>query len=618
MHVLPENQSSSLKASVSWNRGDPHLFEPDFLVSCTISHVSLDAAPLYTALSYNWGDAALTSPIIVNGTIIAVTRNLESALRHLRLPDQTITLWVDALCINQENNIEKSEQLEQMRPIYSQALSVMAWLGSSTANSDFAMQWIDEYGSKAFKLGIGTKPDLQLRHILEKFEADEGKGYNDQLRAFVHDLKKQFSIANPRHTVLISALAELFKRPYWGRVWVVQELISASDAIFVCGKSKVTEDALNHAVRLLRNYRQHQLLKHGSDMPVTKSETLSVISINTHNPIRLLKFRRSAKSPPLIYLLRSFRDFQATDPRDKVFALFGIAGDTEVQGIFPNYCKPCEDVYTDLARTLIQNGYIELLSLCEFPKKVDGLPSWVPDWSREVYRSPLQQRSLDRSSQIPLTTLEPRFSASGNNNKVHSRVGEMIGRNMPLLLSAIYLGDVQRVGRSWEDDDVGRWLSDLHALSQSISDAFDPVARRSMAVWRTAVADQDIRQGTRKSRLSEEKICFLHETLKSEEPSLIDAQTLIRLGLGDYCHQLRTVARGRRPIFVSGTYLGIGPYDTEPGDLIFILLGSDVPYVLRRNSEDEKLRLVGEAYVHGIMDGEGFKQSQVIETIAIS
>jgi hypothetical protein len=64
--------------------------------------------------------------------------------------------------------------------------------------------------------------------------------------------------------------------------------------------------------------------------------------------------------------------------------------------------------------------------------------------------------------------------------------------------------------------------------------------------------------------------------------------------------------------------LGIGPYDTEPGDLIFILLGSDVPYVLRRNSEDEKLRLVGEAYVHGIMDGEGFKQSQVIETIAIS
>jgi hypothetical protein len=194
----------------------------------------------------------------------------------------------------------------------------------------------------------------------------------------------------------------------------------------------------------------------------------------------------------------------------------------------------------------------------------------------------------------------------------------VIGRNMPLLLSAVFLGDVQRVGRSWEDDDVGRWLSDLHALSQSISDAFDPTVRWATAVWRTAVADQDIRQGTRKSRHSEEKICLLQETLKSEDLSLADAQTLIRLGLGDYCHQLCTIARGRRPMLVSGTYLGIGPYDTEPGDLIFILLGSDVPYVLRRNGEDDKLRLVGEAYVDGIMDGEVFKRSQAIETVAIS
>jgi hypothetical protein len=456
VHVLPENQSSSLKDSVGGNQEDTHRFGPDTLVSCTISHVSLDKAPPYTALSYNWGDATLTSPIIVDGSIVAVTRNLELALRHLTLNDLEVTLWVDALCINQENNLEKSEQLEQMRPIYSQALSVIAWLGPSTATSDLAMQWIDYYGGQAFKLGIGTTPDLQLRHILEILEAGEEKDqYTDQLGAFVHDLKEQFSTANPRHAVLMSALAELFSRPYWERVWVVQELISASDPIFVCGKSKVTEGVLHHATRLLRNYRQHQLLKHGSDMPVTNSESLSIITINTRNAIRLLKFRRSAKSPPLIHLLRSFRDFQATDPRDKVFALIGIAGDTELQGIFPDYSKPCEDVYTDLARTLIQNGYIELLSLCEFSKEVDGLPSWVPDWSRVVYRAPFQQRSLDRSIQTPLTNLEPRFSASGHNRKIYSRVGEVISRNMPLLLSGVLLGDVQKVGRVWKDNDVG-------------------------------------------------------------------------------------------------------------------------------------------------------------------
>ncbi|KIN02564.1 hypothetical protein OIDMADRAFT_160053 [Oidiodendron maius Zn] len=542
VHVLPENQSSSLSASANWNQCDPHPFDPKTLVSCTISHVSLDDKPTYTALSYSWGDPSLTSPIIVDGSLIRVTRNLESALRHLRLPDQTILLWVDALCINQENNLEKSEQLEQMLPIYSQALAVVAWLGPSTANIDLAMEWIDNFGSQASKLGIGTKPDLHLRHILKAFETDKGHGiYNEQLRAFIHDLKEQFSTANPRHAILISALSEIFKRPYWDRVWVVQELVSASDAVFVCGNSR------------------------------------------------------------------------ASDPRDKIFALLGIAGDAEVQGIFPDYRKACEDVYTDLARTLIQNGFIELLSLCEFPKKVDGLPSWVPDWSREVYRTPLQQRSLDRSSQTPLTTLEPRFSASGNNHKIHLIAGEVVSRDVPLLLSGILLGDVQRVGTRWEDDDVGRWLSDLHTLSQFISDAFDLTA-----VWQTAVADQDIRQGTRKPRLSEEKICLLRQTLKSEDLSLINSQTLIRLGLGDYCHQLCTIARGRRPISVSGTYLGIGPCDTEPGDLVFIPLGSDVPYVLRRNNEDDKLRLIGEAYLHGIMDGEGLQQSQVVETIALS
>src|SRR3982074_1270466 len=94
VHILPENQSSSLKDSVGGNQEDTHRFGPDTLVSCTISHVSLDKAPPYTALSYNWGDATLTSPIIVDGSIVAVTRNLELALRHLTLNDLEVTLWV--------------------------------------------------------------------------------------------------------------------------------------------------------------------------------------------------------------------------------------------------------------------------------------------------------------------------------------------------------------------------------------------------------------------------------------------------------------------------------------------------------------------------------------------
>ena len=110
-----------------------------------------------------------------------------------------------------------------------------------------------------------------------------------------------------------------------------------------------------------------------------------------------LKFRRSSNSPPLKYLLRSLCDYQETDPRDKIFALLGIAGDAKIQGIFPNYRKACEDVYTDLARTLIQNCFIELLSLCEFPKKVDGLPC-----RQHLFWSPNAWLDLLQSMQAPL------------------------------------------------------------------------------------------------------------------------------------------------------------------------------------------------------------------------
>ena len=140
---------------------------------------------------------------------------------------------------------------------------------------------------------------------------------------------------------------------------------------------------------------------------------------------------------------------------------------------------------------------------------------------------------------------------------------------------------------------------------------------RAHAGWRTAVTDQEIRQGVRKPRLSEEKIRIVHESLKNMDMGYIDSQAMIGAGLGNYHKQLQVVARGRRPLLVSGNYLGIGPRETEQGDLVFILLGVDTPYILRRDSQDETLRLIGEAYVHGVMDGEAMEGNPSIETIAL-
>jgi hypothetical protein len=614
--LLPETHHSSL----AQYHGDEDPSESSNSVSCTLSHVSLDNAPAYTALSYNWGDATRRHAIFVNGATVMVTANLEVALRHLRLQDEPLTLWIDALCIDQSDEVEKSEQLAQMRRIYAQALSVIAWLGPTVDNSDVALQWIQQYGGQSFELGIGTKPELRLRYLLEAHDAS-WKGFADErLKGFIEDLKEQLSPANPGHAHLITALLKLFQRAYWKRIWIVQELTSASSLLFMCGNRTVTHDSLNHALRLLRNFGQYDFLQRNHSTPVAHSQGVSIISINTSNAINLLKFRRAAELSPLIHLLRAFRRFQATDPRDKVFALLGIARDAEALDLRPDYRKSCEDVYTDIARTLIQNGYIELLSLCEVPKQITGLPSWVHDWSLESFRSPLQQRALDRSAQPIKTILEPRFSASGIDQKIDMRGGHTIGRETPLLLRATFLGEVRQLGTDWkrQAEAVGRWLLDLQRLSDLVPDTSKMIHGRAHAVWRTAVADQEIRQGVRKPRLSEEKIRIVHESLKNVDMRLIDSQALIDAGLTDYCQQLQVVAQGRRPLLVSGDYLGIGPRETELGDLVFILLGADTPYILRRNSEDEALRLIGEAYVHGVMDGEAMEVNPAIETIALS
>ncbi|KAF2432949.1 hypothetical protein EJ08DRAFT_552229, partial [Tothia fuscella] len=99
-------------------------------ISCNLHTVSLDDTnPIYEALSYVWGDPKRTLPVLLNGHTFEVTTSLESALRRLRHPTSTRTIWVDALCINQKNDAERTEQVKLMRYIYSQTQEVLIWLG---------------------------------------------------------------------------------------------------------------------------------------------------------------------------------------------------------------------------------------------------------------------------------------------------------------------------------------------------------------------------------------------------------------------------------------------------------------------------------------------------------
>jgi Heterokaryon incompatibility protein (HET) len=112
-------------------------------VECTLLHVPLDTELSYEALSYTWGDPKMLHPILLDDQTFPVTENLYDALRHLRLKnDQARYLWIDALCIDQANDREKSVQVQRMKKIYEQASRVLMWLGPSSEDSDMAMDLI--------------------------------------------------------------------------------------------------------------------------------------------------------------------------------------------------------------------------------------------------------------------------------------------------------------------------------------------------------------------------------------------------------------------------------------------------------------------------------------------
>jgi hypothetical protein len=93
-------------------------------IRCTLFNASLKDAPEYRAVSYVWGDSKITFPVWVSGDEIEVTGNLLAALKRLRLESSLLTLWIDAICIDQSNILERNEQVQLMRYIFEQAVEV--------------------------------------------------------------------------------------------------------------------------------------------------------------------------------------------------------------------------------------------------------------------------------------------------------------------------------------------------------------------------------------------------------------------------------------------------------------------------------------------------------------
>ncbi|GAB7331871.1 hypothetical protein MBLNU13_g03809t1 [Cladosporium sp. NU13] len=323
---------------------DRSLFQTRFLsmipsptaeVSCTLRVGSLMAKFEYVALSYHWGDQTSTRQILLDGRITKVTASLEVALQALRNSGIRVA-WVDALCINQPDNSEKVYQLGQMDMIFSKAAKVIAWLGPAADDSGIAMQ------------------------VLKT---------------------RQFS--NQHNT----AIKRLLDRPYWNRAWIIQELAKASKAEVWCGAQKLPWDIFFRGVRLWWAYMK----MHVGDF---------------EHPIMALQYFRNAEAEVKkgtarmllsAAMVRSLHT-KATLPRDKIYAVLGLARDSRDTVPTPNYLESDAAVFnTVLKLMIIEQGQLNLIFLAGIKRACSIPPSWLPRWNDALQATPWLVRCFERT-----------------------------------------------------------------------------------------------------------------------------------------------------------------------------------------------------------------------------
>ncbi|OWP05700.1 hypothetical protein B2J93_1749 [Marssonina coronariae] len=652
-NTLPERRKLTFYASLPNNQTIRLLtLEAGFTdepLRGSLTQVPIDALPPYEALSYCWGSPDQPCSINLEGGSMPITHSLHSALVRLRRRSRSRRIWADALCINQADNAEKSEQILLMPQIYSLAFSTLAYLGEEADDSDTALELHEKLGG----IDFSALPEKSV--TIEWLEGHGLPRYQDP--AWV-------------------AWQAFWRRPWFRRAWVLQEFVLGKDIVMICGRKKMgwrkfvsatekmqefnlmkwsasaedTFDSIDEAhagptsmlammgvksstnlssgiAYYIRSFSQadastlHQLDSHShlhAKLPMLKDTIMMcredptlvepVIEVFENimrgfgldeppEPVRL----------PLIHLLFMFDRSQATDPRDRLFALLGLASDTSSDEYQPDYSEPVESVAQRFATGFIQNGHaMKVLLLAGLSDTQPNFPSWAPDWTKPgvMERRLLCARSL----------WAPSFSYRAATDTTPSvRFGEKPG---VLVVSGSRFDAIARVGMD-ASGLSSRESSDIFLLKPFFleADEFMYPSRYKVYVatgedmfevhWRTLIGNK----GMNSAEIVPDDYARQYEQCRSffdSTDSISSIEQLLSLNLYYGC-MVGIICRYRLCVTSSGL-VGLVPMNTQVGDTICLFNGGAMPFIIRPSSEMEgAFRLIGGCYIHGMMEGEALR-----------
>lgn len=523
-----------------------HMSDP---IRITLINASLSEPPSYEALSYVWGDPQDVYPIYVNERRFFIRHNLTSALNSLQLADTTRILWVDAICINQADLHERSTQVRIMGDIYKYASKVLVWLGSDTESSRTTFEYLNQNRARLLQESADHTPRLEIPDPIWK-----------------------------------ALTLDVFARSYWSRLWIVQELILAPQIQVFCGSSTVDGDLLL-AMRKLGPRQYHCPYPLSLQQPMENLHAKLALSyLKSLGWFRQRRQLNGLKSFSIKELFTNFQKRHCSDPRDMVFGLLGLT-DTDEGIIKPDYRKSVSEVYTDFASSYIRTCRQIDIILPRRKRARSDLPSWVPDWSQ-----PFPVGTFDSFCNLYNVAGTSPLSASFSSKPYELYLEGFQFRSIVQVIDAADFMPHQGVDISALSRfvTVARELAFSHSGSQ-----FYPTGEEiQRAVARTLSGDLDWKC----ERLPLGSTIFDTNTGAGIVPDDSYTHCFIRERQQDVLGNVLLVVLYRMNrelsfMLLSGGYIGLAPRNARPGDLVCIILGSNLPVVLRR--KNKRYTLIG-------------------------
>ena len=491
----------------------------------------------YEALSYVWGDQREIVSMKIDGHNFPIGKNLEAALRQIRSSRRRfLNIWVDAICLNQADNSEKSHQVRNFRQIYSLAERDIVWLSPSSE------------GGLAFEDAKNIVQDIHFR-----------TSYFEQWKT----------------TNTTQRLQELTCQKWFHRTWTCQEIGLAKRATFYIGTYTIEWETLYDAFRIIEEAIGLPDLK---KCPLHTDRVTFLYQSFKHKSFRELLAHTCARGSKL--------------PQDKIFAILShpsaLNQSTGRPFMDPDYSKSTSHVFAETTCEIIRSegGFKvwEHLSLPRQNELYKEWPSWSPIWT-------------DATGPAGLVSKIDHFNACGNYDDVQG-IHMTLDRDMPILLVYGFTFDV--VEEPTMLDTTYTMIADR---AERVCDAGASQARRKFVRDKIDPAFGD--------DFEKHPFYYRFRCRNPESISPVKRNSLEWLRSEGYYYVLKsTVGRGMTPFVARQVLIGAVHQVPQLGDVVAIICGCRVPYLLRPASvpnidqRGNRYRLMGECYVQSMMQGQ--------------